>query len=184
MNTPSVGGEECLLKALILHDDAGLAAHATEFLERAVARAGNGTRWEVNAWRLDSLQQSAPAANVLSSSSDADLILFAVGSPHLSAEWRTWLRQWSANRRGEDAAVMLLGPGGTATAPLRTELEQFSKECGLAFLGAHHHEGSVATASTTDSMTAPMVPQLQTPALKPAWIEEPLLPARDWGINE
>jgi hypothetical protein len=169
------------LKAVILHDDSDFAGRATALLERAAARAGEGTKWDVKSWHWDVLKQPALAAVTLTVAADADLILFALGEVHLPPpEVWDWLERWAANRRHADAAVMLLGPEGNASRRLRNKLERFAKRRGVAFLGGRKTEDDKAANSIIplrprrETLVAPTVPSFV----------EPLTAPSHWGIND
>lgn len=168
------------LKAVVIYDDAGYAARATAFLERAGVGADQAMHWEVKSWRLEVLRQPALAIIPLAVAADANLIVLALNgtSPPLE-ELLNWLEHWAANRHVEDAAVTLLGPATDADVLLRNELARFARRRGLTYWDARG-------AGDDDEWAGLQPPSHEEPLDAPKLrLLAETAPAPDhWGIND
>lgn len=125
-----------ILKVVLIYDDFVFAARAAALLKRVAIRTDAIRRWEIGLWDLEALRRSAVADRALAEAVHADVILFAWGetaSPPV--EVMDWLDNWGVNRRVEDAAVMVLGPGAGACSLAGEQLERFAEQRGLTFPG-------------------------------------------------
>lgn len=168
-------------KAVIIYDDVGRAARAVALLERAAARADAALKCDVKLWRVDALRQPTLAAITNAVAADASVVLFALDGVHAPAdELLHWLKDWSANRQIEDAAIVLYEPEADAGALLRNGLEQLAGNRGLAFFGA----GEAGTDEAVERGIYPpprREPQAEPDPFPPA---EPMPAASHWGIND
>ncbi len=168
-------------KAVIIYNDIGQASRAAASLERATADADPAMNCDLKLWRLEALRQPTQAAICLAVAADANLVLFALNERHPPRKaLLNWLKHWAANRKVNDAAVTLVGPGPEAGTPLRNEIEFLARRHGLAFLGVDE---------TSDLGPAPADAGSQPDWGKPVEHESPsaLEPATvtsHWGIND
>jgi hypothetical protein len=121
----------------ILYKDVNCAARAKAASERASSVAGVSEGCEVSPWRLDLLDDSTAAAEMMAKVADAELLVLALRdradfTPQLSH----WLRNWATNRSVRDAALAVFDyrSGATASPNTITALSRFAERYGLEFI--------------------------------------------------
>jgi hypothetical protein len=122
------------MNAVIIYDDAALAAKANAMLHHAAQRAWEGLQVHVRPWRMEMLNLPIAAGVALTEAIDAHLILFSLRPPWLLPVWlQTWLEQWAARRQVQDAALAIWGGRlrGSLSAEVPPEIVKFAAHHGL-----------------------------------------------------
>jgi hypothetical protein len=95
-------------KAVILYDRLETVLAAKQFVARLAWSAGGGADWTVNSWQFDMLERGDEARKALDATSDAGLMMVAMGGSQALHHWpEDWLARWAALQRVRGATLVL-----------------------------------------------------------------------------
>jgi len=125
------------MKAVIIYEDAALAAEVNARLERSAYQTDTAMEWSVKPWRMDLLKGSPAMGEALAEAADADLIVLAVRPGEALPSWLSaWLERWAGSRRVQDAALALFSGGNeeSGSVPVTSVVSQFAQRHGLSLI--------------------------------------------------
>lgn len=96
-------------KAVILYDQLETMLVANQLVGCLPTRTEGRAEWTVNSWRFDMLEQGLEGETALGETSDAGLMIVAIGDAHAVRFWpKEWLNRWAACRQAGGAALALV----------------------------------------------------------------------------
>ena len=172
------------MNAVIIYNQAGLAAKAAAILRRASDRAEEPIHWSVSPWREDLLTQHPVQSAAFSDASEAHLIMLAVSNrDHLSTELLGWLEIWAWCRQVKDAALAVydgVDGGYGLSTEADPKLVEFAHRHGLSFIFGDAMPAAEEVALFREDLHEREVALTPTLAGSLAFPEY----GRDWGIND
>jgi len=125
-------------KVTIWYEDASAHARAVEVCEEVAQQVDPQLTIDITGWRLEELDQEAPARDAIQAVANADIVLISTRSAALPLKARECLEACARTRTKSDGALAWLMVAPTVSAAsaerLSSDLRQAASRLGMDFL--------------------------------------------------